>query len=427
VGKEDKFDAIIVGAGPAGTACAYTLAKAGKSVLLIERGTTAGSKNVTGGRLYTYALDVVKPGLWQEAQLERRVTHEELMLIDGDRAISIDYHDPSFSRPGERPQSFTVLRASFDEWFAAKAEEAGAILACGIRVDGLVEENGRIVGVLAGEDDMYADTVIAADGVNSFIAQKAGLVKDVTPRDLGVGVKEIIELPSAVIEERFHLNPGEGSARMMLGCSRGIHGGGFLYTNKESVSLGVVLRPDQVAAGGRSVHDIFQDLKTHPALAPLLAGGETVEYGAHLVREAGYRGVPEKLYRDGLLVIGEAAGFLINTGYSIRGIDLAIVSGVAAARACLSSGDPGPAYRAELDALKLLESMRAVDGFTNLMQIERLYATYPSVAAQTMCELYSVDGSVPKTPKRAIRGVLQQQKLSLWQLAKDGIRGWRSL
>ena len=74
--NEDKFDVIIVGAGPAGSACAYTLAKAGKNVLVIERGDTPGCKNVTGGRLYTYALEMLEQGLFEEAALERRVTHE---------------------------------------------------------------------------------------------------------------------------------------------------------------------------------------------------------------------------------------------------------------------------------------------------------------------------------------------------------------
>ncbi len=122
---------------------------------------------------------------------------------------------------------------------------------------------------------------------------------------------------------------------MILGCTEGIHGGGFLYTNQDSISLGCVFMPEEVAAHGKSVHEIFQDFKMHPAIYPLIADGETVEYGAHLVSEEGYRGIPKKLYRDGFLMVGDAAGFVINTGYSIRGIDLAIVSGVAAARAII--------------------------------------------------------------------------------------------
>ena len=194
--NEDKFDVIIVGAGPAGSACAYTLAKAGKNVLVIERGDTPGCKNVTGGRLYTYALEMLEQGLFEEAALDRRVTHEEIMIISGDRAVTIDFNQPGFNPDSGAPMSFTVLRAVFDEWLAAKAEEMGAIVACGIKVDQLIEQNGKIVGVIAGEDEMYADIVIAADGVNSFMAQQAGLIQDIVAKTVGVGVKEVIELPA---------------------------------------------------------------------------------------------------------------------------------------------------------------------------------------------------------------------------------------
>ena len=425
--REDKFDAIIIGAGPAGTACAYTLAKAEKSVLVIERGSSAGSKNLTGGRVYTYALDLVEPGLWKDAVLERRVTHEQLMMMNGDKSLTVDFSNPAFNKDGEIPQSFTVLRAEFDEWFASKAEEAGAIIACGIRVDELIEENGRIVGVMAGEDDMYADVVIAADGVNSFMARKAGLDCEIEAETVGVGVKEIIELPSKTIEERFHLKPGEGASLLMLGCTEGIHGGGFLYTNKESISLGCVFTPSEVQANGRQVHDIFQDMKMHPSVLPLLEGGKTVEYGAHLVREEGYRGIPKKIYRDGFLVIGEAAGFIVNLGYTIRGIDLALLSGLAAARAIISAEDAGPAYMKEIENLKLLPSMKAVDGYFDLLEIPRMYADYPGVATDLFEKLYTINGDTPVSIKKQAKEVLKNNRLSLWKLVKDGIRGYRSL
>lgn len=278
--NDDRFDAIIVGAGPAGSACAYILAKAGKNVLVIERGDTAGCKNVTGGRLYTYALEMLDQGLYQEAAVERRVTREQIMLLSADRAITIDYHEPAFNAEGQVPMSFTVLRTVFDEWLAAKAEEMGAIVACGIKVDRLLEDQGRIVGVVAGDDEMYADIVIAADGVNSFMAQQAGIIQDITARTMGVGVKEVIELPPETIAERFHLKENEGAARMLLGCTEGIHGGGFLYTNKQSISLGCVFTPEEAARHKKSVHEIFQELKMHPGIAALLEGGETIEYSA---------------------------------------------------------------------------------------------------------------------------------------------------
>ncbi len=431
VSEGEKFDAIIIGAGPAGAACAYTLAKEGKEVLVIERGDTPGCKNVTGGRLYTYALEMLDEGLFEDAALERKVTHEQIMMLSGERAITVDFHDPSFNQDGKTPMSYTVLRAPFDEWLASQAEEMGAMIACGIRVDELLEKDGKIVGVIAGEDEMYAEVVVAADGVNSLMAQKAGLIKDIDMLTVGVGVKEVIELPARTIEERFILlNPEEGTARMILGCTEGIHGGGFLYTNKESISLGCVFMPDEVAQRKKSIHEIFQNLKMHPAIYSLIAGGETVEYSGHLVGEAGYRGIPKRICREGFLVVGDAAGFVINTGYSIRGIDLAIVSGIAAARAIINAGtvaQVGPLYMKELDETRLLPTMKALDGYFDVLQTRWLYDKMPHLAADVFGSLFTVDGKVPGKITKDVRDQMKEHKLSMWDFIKFGLKGARSL
>ncbi len=428
--EDEKFDAIIIGAGPAGSACAYTLAKDGKEVLVIEKGDTPGSKNLTGGRFYTYALEMLDADLLKEAALERKVTHEQLMMLSGDRGITIDYYDPSFNQKGHTPVSYTILRASFDEWLAGKAEEMGAVVVCGVKVDGLIEKDGMIVGVIAGEDEMYADVVIAADGVNSLIAQHAGLINDIESHTVGVGIKEVIELSGKTIEERFNLKPGEGAARMILGCTDGIHGGGFLYTNQESISLGCVLMPEEAAERKISVHEVLQNLKMHPAVYPLLEGGHTVEYGAHLVSEAGFRGIPKKLYRDGFIIIGDAAGLVINTGYSIRGIDLAIVSGIAAANAVIRANDTasvGPAYITELENLKLIPTMKATDGFFEILETPWLYDKLPNLGADICAYLYREDGELPGSIKKDILKLVKANGLSVFQLAKFGLKGVRSL
>ncbi len=424
---QEKFDVIIIGAGPAGIACAYKLAREGKNVLVIERGISAGSKNVTGGRLYTYALDLLEPGLWEEAILERKVTREQIMVVNGDRSIVIDYADPSFAAPGKMPQSYTILRALFDEWFASKAEASGAFIASGILVEDLIEENGKVIGVKAGDDKIYADLIIAADGVNSFMAQKAGLREDLKAQSAGVGVKEIIELPANIIEERFNLKNGEGAARMILGCTEGIHGGGFLYTNRESLSLGCVFMPEELAGRGRQIHEIFQELKNQPAIHGLIEGGSTSEYGAHLVSEEGYRGVRGPLYKDGILLIGDAAGFVINTGYSIRGIDLAILSGIAAANAVLSDRRVGPAYLEELKKLRLLPAMKAAEGYVGLLDNPRIYADYPRFATELFQNIYAVNTAATDTLKKSVKRLLPANDLSPWQIIKDGIRGYRAL
>lgn len=424
---DEKFDAIIIGAGPAGTACAYLLAKNGKSVLLVERGTSAGSKNVTGGRLYTYALELVEPGLYQEAPLERKVIREQIMMLGAKGAVTMDYMDCDFGKG--IPQSYSVLRAPFDEWFAGQAEAQGAILAPGILVDELIEDSGKIVGIKAGDDEIYATVVIAADGVNSFIAQKAGLRNDIDEHSVGVGAKEIIELPEQVIEDRFNLNEGEGAARVLIGCAGGVLGGGFLYTNKNSISLGVVLNPADLACQGKSIHEILQELKLHPAICPLIKDGTTVEYGAHLVPELGYHAMPKTLYRDGLIIVGDAAGMVVNTGTIIRGIDLAIVSGVAAAQAILKNenvSNVGPAYVKELEDLELTPTMKLYANFHELMSNRRMVSVYPEMANEMMKVMFAVDGKLPERMDKAMLKVLKKH-VTLGQMLADGWRGFKAI
>ncbi|MCM0759835.1 MULTISPECIES: FAD-dependent oxidoreductase [Sporomusa] len=424
---DEKFDAIIIGAGPAGTACAYVLAKNGKSVLLVERGVSAGSKNVTGGRLYTYALELVEPGLYRHAPLERIVVREQIMMLGENSATTIDYVNYDFGQ--NVPQSYSVLRAPFDEWFAAQAEARGAMLAPGVLVDELIEADGKIVGIKAGEDEIYATVVVAADGVNSFIAQKAGLRRDIDAHTVGVGVKEVIELPANVIEDRFQVTGGEGAARVLIGCSDNVLGGGFLYTNKESISLGLVLNPADLTGQGKQIHEIMQELKMHPAIYPLIKDGTTVEYGAHLVPEVGYHAMPEKLYRDGLLLVGDAAGMVVNTGTIIRGIDLAIVSGVAAAQAILkneNSSNVGPAYRKELENLELLATMKLYAKFHELMSNRRMVATYPAMANDMLQVLFAVDGRLPERMDKAMLKVLKKH-VTFGQLLADGWKGFKAV
>ena len=424
---EEKFDAIIVGAGPAGSACAYLLAKAGKSVLVIERGTSAGSKNVTGGRLYTYALELVEPGLYAQAPLESKVVREQIMMLGESSGVTIDYVDYGFKE--DIPQSYTVLRAPFDEWFAGQAEEQGAMVATGIRVDDLIIQDDRVVGVKAGEDEMYADIVIAADGINSFMAQKAGLCNELTPHMVGIGVKEIIELSADTIQKRFNLAPDEGAARVILGCTAGVQGGGFLYTNKESISLGLVYSPESAAKQNRNIQEIFQEFKMHPAIYPLIEGGTTVEYGAHMVPESGLKGVPPKLYRDGLMVVGDAAGFCINTGTVLRGIDLAIVSGVAAARAIISAenhAEVGPSYVNELEQLKLTPTLKLFAGWPEITSIPRMADAYPQLANDALEFMFTVDGNVAEKMPKAMLGIVKKQ-VSIGQLIADAWKGVRSI
>ena len=424
---DDKFDAIVVGAGPAGSACAYVLAKAGKNVLLVERGDSAGSKNVSGGRLYTYALEMIEPGMYKRAPLQRKIVREQIMLLDQQTATTIDYFDPRFAE--NVPQSYSVVRAKLDEWFASEVEAKGGTVASGILVDGLIEENDKIVGIRAGEEEMRSDVVVAADGINSLLGRKAGLFSDLEGHAVGVGIKETIELPDSVISARFAVKDDEGVARVAIGCTDGISGGAFLYTNQGSISLGIVFNPAQAAKQGRHIQEILQDFKMHPAILALIEGGTTIEYGAHLVPEVGYRGIPERLYRDGMVVIGDAARFGINTGLIIRGMDLAMVSGLAAAQAILqaeSTEAVGPLYMDKLEELMLLGEERAYQNFHQIFEIPHVFREVPKLANEAMQFLFTVDGKVPTPMVQGLMSVVKQN-MSLGQILADGWKAYRSI
>ena len=259
---EDRFDAIIVGAGVAGGAAAYVLAEAGLEVLLLERGDAPGSKNITGGRLYTHNLERLIPGFVAEAPLQRRVVKESVTLLTGGSGVTLDFE--SRLPAGGSSDSYTILRAEFDQWLAGKAEQAGCQLALPVRVDDLLRKDGQVCGIIAGPDEIEAEVVILAEGVNGLLSQKAGIKQEVKPVQVAVGIKEIIELPPSVINDRFHVEDGEGAARMFVGApTGGLIGGGFLYTNKESLSLGLVFNVGGLAALHK-IPDLLEDFKQHP-------------------------------------------------------------------------------------------------------------------------------------------------------------------
>lgn len=426
----DRLDCIIVGAGPAGSTAGYILAQAGLEVLIIERGNFAGSKNMTGGRLYSHSLEKVMPGFSKEAPLERKVVKETITMLTEDSSISLDFHSRLLGE--EKKDSYTVLRADFDQWLVGKAEKAGAIVVTGVRVDDLISRNGKIRGIIAGEDEIEANVVILADGVNSQLAQNAGLKEELKPEQVAIGLKEVIELPARVIEERFNLNPGEGAARLFVGnCTKGKIGGGFLYTNKNTISLGLVLNLSNLGSDGLTVPELLEAFKQHPAIRPLIKDGKLVEYSGHLVPEGGLKMIPQ-LYASGVLVAGDAAGFVINAGYTVRGMDFAIASGEAAAQTVLKAKDTQDFsstqlgyYKLLLDDSFVLRDLRKYREFPTFMENHRIFIEYPQLAENIIRDLYIIDGN----PKKPLRKMAYHyiKKVGIMNILKDVWKGGKIL
>lgn len=423
---EDAFDAIVVGAGPAGCTAATVLARAGLDVILIDRGTSPGSKNLSGGRLYTHALGTVFPDFATQAPLERLITKERISLLTQESASTVEF---ASGKLGGSSASYSVLRAPFDQWLADQAEAAGASVIAGIRVDDLLLRDGRVAGVVAGEEEMSAKVVLLADGAVSLLARRAGLIDKPDPHHYAVGAKEVIQLGEDVISQRFGLAPGEGCAWVFDGdCTDGHIGGGFLYTNRDTVSLGIVTTIGDLDYSDVRVPEMVERLKRHPVVAPLIAGGTLVEYGGHLALEGGYDAVPQ-LVHEGALLLGDAAGLGLNTGYTIRGMDLAIESGRIAAETVIAAhtrDDFSAASLAEYTS-RLKESFVLTDlafyrRFPRFLEQTRgMFTDYPKLAEDVMLSLFSVDGSKPEPITRSMRTAVRP--IGFGRLARDLWRG----
>ena len=419
----EKFDVIIVGAGPGGCSAAYSLAKMGFSVLMVERGKYPGAKNVMGGRMYTYALNRLIPDFWKEAPVERKVTREKLTLLSNKSSVTLDFHDEELLEP---PNSFTILRARFDQWFANKAVEAGATLVTNIRVDDLLWKDKKITGIVAGTDTIEADIVIAADGAVSLMVEKAGL-KEFETKEFAIGMKEIIELPEKVIDDRFNLASEEGAAQLFIGqCTRQIPGGAFVYTNRNCLSLGIVVYINQLIESKVEAYELMRELNSNPAIAKLIAGGKIVEYSTHVIPEASRTG----LFTDGLLVVGDAAGLIVNSGITLRGMDMAIASGMAAAEAvkiAMGKNDFSKKTLSHYEYLLkndfVLADMRTFKRSPEFLQNTRLYSLYPELVCKLFHRLAVVKG--PK--RRLFNELLEETRGKRARMVLDLIRGLRAL
>lgn len=442
---DDKFDCIVIGGGIAGLSAALTLAKNNMKFLLIERGEFSGAKNVSGGVLWGSRLNDLVPDYWEEdAGFERYVNHRRLTFLDDTSSFSIDFKSDHFE---EKPyKGLIVLRSKFDNWLAGKVEEAIAasdhadesFVATNILVEEVLMENGKAIGIRAGEEKFFSDSVIIAEGVNNILTRQVGLQdKYVKADSMATGVKEVIRFDQKVLEDRFQLDGNAGMTNEFIGyASDGVEGGGFLYTNKDTVSIGLVLNIKSMRENlgkDKKIYDVLTHFKSHKAVKDMLRGGEVVEYSAHVVSTGDMSVMPKELYTDGVLLAGESANLLLNSGKAIQGMDYAMESGILAAETIVEAKSKGDfskgflsEYRKKLESSYVMKDMRNFQSAVHFLHTKDMFTSVPKIVNDFGRQFFTIDNKpTDKTPVMLKNAVKKHS--SFWNLLKIGIKGARSL
>lgn len=426
--KNNKTEVIVVGAGPAGISAAVTIARAGHEVVLIERGSFAGSKNVFGGAIYAQPTREIFPNFENEAPLERlNIEHKYAILGEEDSTVI------SYRHKTQDNVSYSVIRGKFDRWMAEQARKEGVILVEETVVKELLLDGEKVIGVKTELEEYYADIVILADGVNSLLAKQIGFRKEIKPKDVALSVKEVIKLDPKIINERFNLSDDEGCIYEIFGGPMlGMLGLGFLYTNKDSISIGLGIGLDALCEKELKPYEVLDNLKQHPTIAPLIKDGELLEYSAHLIPEGGFKKLP-KLFGNGVLIAGDAAMMVNNMHW--EGTNLAMISGKIAGETALSairqkdfSEKTLAKYQEDLENSFVMKDLKT---YRNLMdeahKRSESFMGYYMKEINGFFNMFTTVDSIPKRQKfrKFISDFVKQR--SIFELFKDATSGIKLL
>jgi len=433
-----SFDVVVVGAGRAGVAAAYKLADEDFDVALVERAKQPGMKNVTGGVLYGSILDDLVPEFPEEAPLERHVVEHNIKLLHGDAEVSIGYRDLDLR---EEP-NYTLMLGKFDRWFVDRAVEQGVTFIAETSVRD-VTENGdhAVVHTDRRNGDIACKAVVGADGVNTTVGRKTGIQRTMHNEDMALSVKKVIDVGRDTIDQRFNLDSGEGAAYIYTGFPEGAPTiGYFIYTFEEYISVGAVggletlrwLGEEGYADSGTPLYSLLEEFMALDTVRPYVQGDDVEEYQGILVPEHSYDTLPDRHSRR-VALVGDAAGLVLNKGYTFRGLDYGIKSGLVAAEsamACAENGNWdtfGQRYDTELEDSYILQDMKQHRYLPEFLKTERMYGAYPGIATETLRSMYSADTDASGLTWRQAYRAFRRSDAGVLDLLKDGYRGLRSL
>jgi electron-transferring-flavoprotein dehydrogenase len=370
-----EMDVLFVGAGPAGLAGAIELARLVEAddsighieIGVIEKAGSLGEHNLSGA--------VVNPRVFRELfpdvpvdklPFREKVKGEAVYLLTEGKGIRIPT-PPTMRNHG----NYSASICEIVRWMGERAEAAGINVFTGFPVDSLLVEDQRVIGVRTtpsglnrdGSEsaeyqeptDLTAKVTVIAEGTRGSLAQawqEWQNVGSANPQIFALGVKEVWQVKQP-LERVIHT----------LGwpLPTDAFGGSFIYPQgPNEVAIGLVVGLDYQASN-LDVHELLQRMKLHPLVKPILDGGSLLEWGAKTIPEGGWYALPERRHGDGVMIVGDAAGFVDVP--SLKGIHYAMQSGIYAARTAFEALKKGDTSAAALAGYATLvhESYIATD------------------------------------------------------------------
>lgn len=276
----EKYDVVIIGGGSSGLAALKQLSNRGKQAILLESGSKVGSKSVSGGILYSkkpkkanvHNVEDVYENFLSDAPVERKITKYILHSTSKDKVFSMDL---TSAHEYEANFGYSVLMNKLNKWFADQANESaqkyGGGIIPGVHVRDIKWDGDKTIIYTDELEEIQASAVIASDGVNSEIANITGARKKFSPSELYQGVKVVVKLPEDIINERFGISSQEGAAHLFAGDVTLNHiGGGFVYTNQNTLSVGGVYHLDSLLENPVAPYDMINALLKNPMISEFI-------------------------------------------------------------------------------------------------------------------------------------------------------------